>query len=212
MRVRGRYAATHFASNDRLQEALDCYHRSLLYRSDAPAVQVALAEIYRQLGRPQRALATLDHLADHHTPEELPPRAWLLRGMALADLGEDAKAKQCLQLASQYAGETQTGLVARVSFRAIQLGRPGRSEIVSCRVLKNEPENPAAWSFRDSSTNLSYAWQPTKAPKSRQCTYLTNACLNNAPFSPSACAPLLLSMQCAVKFAEQTGRRMNAGR
>lgn len=128
----------------RLQEALECYHRSLLFRADAPAVQVALAEIYRQLGRPQRALATLDHLAEHHTPEEMPPRAWLLRGMALADLGEDAEARRCFQLASQYAGEANTGLLLELASVQFNSGDLAEARLCLGRVLKSEPENPAA--------------------------------------------------------------------
>ncbi len=119
-------------------------NRSLLFRSDAPAVQVAMAEIYRQLGRPQRALATLDHLAEHHTPEELPPRAWMLRGMALADLGEDAESKRCFQLARQYAGEANTGLLLELASIQYNAGDLAEARICLGRVLKSEPENPAA--------------------------------------------------------------------
>ena len=127
-----------------LQAALDCYHRSLIYHSDAPQVQIALAEIYRQLGRPQRALATLDHLADHHSPELIPPRAWLLKGQALADLGEDAEALRCLRLATQYAGETQSGLLLELASAQYGCGDLAEARLCLGRVLRHEPNNPSA--------------------------------------------------------------------
>ena len=127
-----------------LPEALDCYHRSLIYRSDAPQVQVALAEIYRQLGRPQRALATLDHLEDHHAPEHIPPRAWLLKGQALADMGENSEAKRYFRLASQYAGETQSGLLLELASAQRDCGDLAEARLCLGRVLQREPEDPGA--------------------------------------------------------------------
>ena len=127
-----------------LPDALDCYHRSLIYHSDAPQVQIALAEIYRQLGRPQRALATLNNLADHHSPEQIPPRAWLLKGQALADLGEDSEAKRCLRLATQYAGESQCGLLLELASAQYGCGDLAEARLCLGRVLRQEPSNPNA--------------------------------------------------------------------
>ena len=127
-----------------LQDALDCYHRSLIYHSDAPQVQIALAEIYRQLGRPQRALATLNNLADHHSPEQVPPRAWLLKGQALDDLGEDVEAKRCLRLATQYADESQCGLLLELASAQFDCGDLAEARLCLGRVLLQEPSNPSA--------------------------------------------------------------------
>lgn len=127
-----------------LQDALDCYHRSLIYHADAPQVQIALAEIYRQMGRPQRALATLNNLADHHSQEQIPPRAWLLKGQALADLGEDVEAKRCMRLATQYAGESQTGLLLELASAQFECGDLAEARLCLGRVLRHEPSNPNA--------------------------------------------------------------------
>ncbi len=127
-----------------LSEALDCYQLSLIYRADAPQVQVALAEIYRQVGRPQRALATLDHLADHHAPEQVPPRAWLLKGQALADMGEDSEAQRYFRLASQYAGEKDSGLLLELAAAQHACGDLAEARFCLGRVLQHEPENPGA--------------------------------------------------------------------
>lgn len=127
-----------------LDEALACYHRSLIHRSDSPQVQVALAELYRQQGRPQRALATLDHLEDHHAAEQVPPRAWLLKGQALADMGENSEAKRYFRLASQYAGETQSGLLLELAAVQHEFGDLAEARLCLGRVLQHEPGNPGA--------------------------------------------------------------------
>lgn len=129
---------------NQLQAALDCYHRSLIYQSDAPQVQIALAEIYRQLGKPQRALATLNNLADHHSEEQIPPRAWLLKGQALADLGEDVEAQRCLRLATQYAGDSQCGLLLELATAQFDCGDLAEARLCLGRVLRQEPSNPSA--------------------------------------------------------------------
>jgi predicted Zn-dependent protease len=127
-----------------LDDALFCYHRSLIFHSDAPQVQIALAEIYGQLGRPQRALATLNYLADHHSPEQIPPRVWMLKGQALADLGEDLEAKRCLRLAAQYAGESQSGLLLELASAQYGCGDLAEARLCLGRVLLQEPSNPNA--------------------------------------------------------------------
>ena len=54
---------THRASSE-THDALECYHRALLIRSDYPRVQLSIAELYRTTQRPERSLSTLDHMAD----------------------------------------------------------------------------------------------------------------------------------------------------
>ncbi len=80
--------------------ALECYHRALLIRGDYSRVQLSVAEIYRHTGRPQRALATLDRMADLHTTANTDPEVLLIRGMALADLERVSDAAEALALAA----------------------------------------------------------------------------------------------------------------
>src|SRR5206468_821993 len=62
--------------------ALISYHRALSYQQPLPEVQLAIAEIYAQENRPQRALATLQSLAGSYAPGQVPPQ--VLVGEALA--------------------------------------------------------------------------------------------------------------------------------
>ncbi len=129
---------------NQLQAAMDCYQRSLIHRPDAPAVQVATAELYRQLGRPQRALSTLDNLADHNPPEKIPPRAWMLKGLALADLGEDQEAKRCWRQAAQYASESQSELLLELASVQFANGDLAEARLCLGRVLQQDARNPRA--------------------------------------------------------------------
>lgn len=83
-----------------LNSSIDCYQRALIYRPYWPEVQVTVAELYRASNRPQRTLATLDRLCDQSSQSQIPPRAFLLRGQALAALGERDAALLCLRQAA----------------------------------------------------------------------------------------------------------------
>jgi tetratricopeptide (TPR) repeat protein len=81
--------------------ALECYHHALLLRSDYPKAQYAIAEIYRKTGRPERALATLDHMVDLHASVSDEPEHLLLRGLAFCDLDRSKEAKELLAKCSE---------------------------------------------------------------------------------------------------------------
>jgi tetratricopeptide (TPR) repeat protein len=81
--------------------ALECYNRALLIRSDYPSVQLAVAEIYRHTGRPQRSLAALDRMSDLRSTASTDPEVLLIRGMALADLNRKTEAAEALAKASE---------------------------------------------------------------------------------------------------------------
>ncbi len=68
-------------------EALASYHRALSIQQHYPEVQLALADLYGQQDRPQRALATLQALADHYPPDELPSEVAYREGLVLRRLG-----------------------------------------------------------------------------------------------------------------------------
>jgi tetratricopeptide (TPR) repeat protein len=81
--------------------ALECYHHALILRGDFPKVQFSIAEIYRTTGRPERALATLDHMADLHVAVVDSPEHLLLRGLVYADLNRTREASELLAKCSE---------------------------------------------------------------------------------------------------------------
>ena len=66
----------------RPEEALADYHRALAIAPDDRELILDTAEIYRRLGRPQRALATLAILGESYPPNQTPPQVLALEGMA----------------------------------------------------------------------------------------------------------------------------------
>lgn len=72
--------------------ALAAYHRALSIQSDYPEVRMALARVYLRAARPQRALATLQALADTYPPNEKPADLAYWQALAFAALGRHSRA------------------------------------------------------------------------------------------------------------------------
>jgi tetratricopeptide (TPR) repeat protein len=68
------------------KQALADYHRSLSYQPDQREVLLEIAELYRQLGQPQRALANLQSLLDSYPAGEEPQNVLYLEGLSYAAL------------------------------------------------------------------------------------------------------------------------------
>ena len=81
-------------------EALACYHRALRYEPNDPRVQIAVAGIHREGGRPERALAVLDAAVDRFSPGPAPPEVLVHHGLALKSLGRFEEAVESLATAA----------------------------------------------------------------------------------------------------------------
>ncbi len=125
----------------KLEEAVDHYHRALIYQPNCAAAQIAIAELYRELGRPQRALATLERLSDRCQECEIPPRAWLLKARSLADLGARPEALVCLRQAASSAANDQVLLLVEVAREQYQLQDLVESRISLGQALRHDPQN-----------------------------------------------------------------------
>ncbi|MFM8704992.1 MAG: tetratricopeptide repeat protein [Planctomycetia bacterium] len=66
----------------RPEQALADFHRALAIAPDERDLILETAEVYRRLGRPQRALATLAILGESYPPNQTPPQVLALEGMA----------------------------------------------------------------------------------------------------------------------------------
>ena len=126
----------------RNQEALNYYHLAMIYNPNNFDARIAVADIYRDIGKPQRALATIEWLADSHI-ESLPARAWMLKGQALADLDQPLDANQCMKEAMLCANDDNE-LLLELAELQFNKGNLADARICLGRALQNNPNNPQA--------------------------------------------------------------------
>ncbi len=127
-----------------LEEAMSCYHRALSDQPNLPGVQIALAEIYRDLGRPQRALATLDAMTDGQPSERVSPQALMLKGLALADMGEANAARGCLKNAALCCRDDASPQLLAIAQSQMETGDYAEARICLGRAFRHDPYDPQA--------------------------------------------------------------------
>lgn len=125
----------------RWQEAVDCYHRSLMARPNSPEVQMSLAEIYLAMGRPQRALATLERMSDLQSSDYQQAGVYLQKGLALASLGQTDDAQECLREATSRASGSDYRLFLNVAKLQTDLGQIAEARFNLGRALSLQPSN-----------------------------------------------------------------------
>lgn len=126
------------------EDAISCYQRAMVYRPDWPEVQVTIAELYRLTQRPQRALATLDRMADKRSETQVPPRSYLVRSQALADMGEREAAVMCLRNAAGRLAPDQSELLYEFAAQQFAMGDLVEARLCLGRVLQREPDHATA--------------------------------------------------------------------
>ncbi len=89
------------AAGRQWEEALSAYHRALAIQPDLSVAQLHAAEIYREQGRYDRLLASMDRMRDHLGSDQTPSRSDVLRGIAMRELGRSDEARRCFVLAAQ---------------------------------------------------------------------------------------------------------------
>ncbi len=131
-----------------LEEALECYDLALIHRPNNPAARIAIADIHSALGQPQRALAAIDELADQRPTEDIPARAWMLKGKALAALGEHGESKKCLRYAAICADHAETQLLLDLAQLQCAAGDLAEARVCLGRALRNDPSDPMALNLK----------------------------------------------------------------
>ncbi len=129
------------ANNRDWEAALQAYHRSLLVQPDDPKVQLAVAEIYRQMNRPHRALATLDRMVDHRPSMNIDGQMHLFRGLALADLNRNDEAIASFAAASRYLLPDDTPHQLQLAAAQHKIGLQDEAKRTLAVVLEKDPQN-----------------------------------------------------------------------
>ncbi len=137
--LRGRVAATAGRSRDALAD----YQRSLGYAPDNQEVVLLLAETYRQLNQPQRALLALESMADNYAPGEEPQHILYLEGLAQTALGRYDDAVRSLTQAARRDRPT-ADILCRLAEAQMLAGSPGTAHATLQQALTLEPGHAAS--------------------------------------------------------------------
>lgn len=127
------------ALGDRTQ-ALASYHRALSVQEHYPEVQTALAEIYSQQNRPQRALATLQSLADRYPPGQTPTDVLYREGLVLRQLGRYQDAAQFLARATS-RGKPTADMLYELGRTQLLAGDTTAANVTCLAALQANPQH-----------------------------------------------------------------------
>jgi tetratricopeptide (TPR) repeat protein len=142
--LRGKVLAAQGSRTD----ALASFHRALKLQSQYPEVQLALAEIYNQQNRPQRALATLQSLADSFPPDQVPIDVLIHQGLALRQLGRHADAARSLAQAAD-RGSPSADLLYELGRTQLSAGDATAARLAIAAALERDPAHIGAQALRD---------------------------------------------------------------
>jgi tetratricopeptide (TPR) repeat protein len=121
-----------------LRPALADLHRALGYAPNDRQLLLDVAELYRELNQPQRALATLCALADTYTPGEEPQQVLHLTGLAFLALGRYEDAVESFS-AAVIRDQPTAELFHRLGEAELLAGRPGAAADAAHHALALKP-------------------------------------------------------------------------
>ncbi len=128
---------------DKWREALAAYQRALSIRPNYPEVQMAVAQVYQLNGRPQRALATLQSLAEAYPPGEEPADLLYWHAMAFASLGRQPQAVRQFVMAYE-RGMRTADLQFRLAESHYLAGDRAAARAALERAMQLDPHHPQA--------------------------------------------------------------------
>jgi tetratricopeptide (TPR) repeat protein len=133
--LRGRVAT----ANRQYRTALADYQRSLGYAPEDKEVALLVAETYRQLNEPQRALLALQALADRYPQGEEPQQILFLQGLAMSALGRHDDAAHSLSLAAHRERPT-ADILCRLAEAELAAGRYAVAQQTLQHALALDPQ------------------------------------------------------------------------
>lgn len=122
------------------REALADYLRALSYVPNDRAILQEIAELHRQLNEPERALQTLQSLADTYSPGEEPSHVMYLMGLAYMALGRYDDGVESLSAAVQ-RGKPTPEMLCRLGEAELLAGRLAAAGDTARRALALQPQH-----------------------------------------------------------------------
>lgn len=144
-----------------LRESLADFQRALSYQADDREALLDVAEIYRRLNQPARALASLQCLCDGYPPGEEPPQVLYLMGLAYGALGRTDEAIDSL-LAARDRGPSSPDVLFRLAEVQWSAGRLTDAEQNVSRALALSPSHAASRALLKRMRLAALSDQPTR--------------------------------------------------
>jgi len=137
--LRGRVLVT----RGEFEPALADFHRALSHAPDDRRLLFELAEAYRRAGRPERALMTLQRLADTFPPSEEPGHVLHLTALAFDALGRKEDARHCALQACR-RGQPSAEMLALYARLEHERGNHRRALAALRQALAEHPQHQPA--------------------------------------------------------------------
>ena len=122
------------------QQALAAYLHALGLDPQDRKILFEVAELYRQLNQPDRALQTLQTLADNYTPGEEPQNVLYLTGAAYLALGRYDEAVERMRIAVE-RGKPNSDLLCRLAEAEFLAGRSREAAAAARQALALQPRH-----------------------------------------------------------------------
>jgi tetratricopeptide (TPR) repeat protein len=119
------------------EAALASYQRALTLDGESVEVQLSVAEVYHQLGRPARVLGTLHRLEDQLPTSQQPERAIVLKSLALEHLERYEEAVQVLAQAGAERDQLSQDAQLQLAHAQVSAGRFGDAQLTISRALSS---------------------------------------------------------------------------
>jgi len=147
-------------ANGQLREALAAYHRALGYGPSDRTIPLEIAELYRQLDQPQRALVVLQNLAETYSPGEEPQRLLYREGLAYKALGRYDDAIRSLSAANSRDAPSAE-ILCQLGECQWAAGRHAEAAAAAREAMALDPQHPQSRELLD---ELELARRPDSGP------------------------------------------------
>jgi Flp pilus assembly protein TadD len=137
--LRGRVAS----ATAQPRQALALYQRSLGYAPQDQQVAILVAETYRQLNEPERALTTLQSIAERYASGEEPQQVLFLQGLALTALGRYDDAIGHLSKAARRE-RPNPEILCRLAEAELLAGHMSQAQVSLQEALAMDPNHAAS--------------------------------------------------------------------
>ncbi|MCH2121122.1 MAG: tetratricopeptide repeat protein [Pirellulaceae bacterium] len=128
-------------TQNKLGESLVCYQRSLSYDAQQEQVLEKVANLYEQLGRPQRALATWYSVEELYPEDAIPAKVLYREAMAMQRLDRDHRAVQLL-VDARHRDPDSPEVIAALASLQWKLGDRVNSELTASYGKQRWPHHP----------------------------------------------------------------------